>query len=100
VAGRHASTWPAGPGATGPSSPRRVIAPSGSTSPLIAGWANRGSGDGSNIGGRVGFHHKTLASFLEAFANAGLSIRAFREFFVPGRVVLPWDIALAAEKAG
>ena len=63
------------------------------------GWADRGSGDGSKVGGRVGFHHKTLASFLEAFANAGLSIRVFREFFVPGHVALPWDIALVAEKA-
>jgi SAM-dependent methyltransferase len=64
------------------------------------GWANRASGDGSKIGGRVGFHHKTLAGFLGAFADAGLAIRAFREFFVPGHDVLPWDIALAAEKAG
>jgi hypothetical protein len=30
------------------------------------GWASRVSGDGSRIGGRVGFHHKTLASFLQA----------------------------------
>jgi SAM-dependent methyltransferase len=65
-----------------------------------AGWANRGSGDGSMIGGRVGFHHKTLASFLEAFAAAGLSIRAVREFSAGGHVVLPWDIAIAAESNG
>jgi SAM-dependent methyltransferase len=65
-----------------------------------AGWANRGSGDGSMIGARVGFHHKTLAGFLGAFAAARLSIRAVREFSIPGHVVLPWDIAVAAEKSG
>ena len=63
------------------------------------GWANRGSGDGSMIGGRVGFHHKTLAGFLGAFAEARLNIRAVREFHTGGRPVLPWDIAVAAEKA-
>jgi SAM-dependent methyltransferase len=62
------------------------------------GWADRGSGDGSMIGGRVGFHHKSLASFLEAFAKAGLIIRAVREFAKSGRIVLPWDIGVAAEK--
>ncbi len=62
------------------------------------GWANRGSGDGSHIGGRVGFHHKTLASFLEAFATSGLSIRAVREFSKSGHVVLPWNIAVVADK--
>jgi SAM-dependent methyltransferase len=61
------------------------------------GWANRVSGDGSRIGGRVGFHHKTLASFFEAFATAGLHIRAVREFYTDGGVVLPWDIAVVAE---
>jgi ubiquinone/menaquinone biosynthesis C-methylase UbiE len=65
-----------------------------------AGWADRGSGDGSMIGGRVGFHHKTLASFLEAFTAARLSIRAVREFSKAGHVVLPWDIAVVAEKDG
>jgi ubiquinone/menaquinone biosynthesis C-methylase UbiE len=63
-----------------------------------AGWADRGSGDGSMIGGRVGFHHKTLASFLEAFTTAGLIIRAVREFAKPNHVVLPWDIAVVTEK--
>jgi len=62
------------------------------------GWADRGSGDGSMIGGRVGFHHKTLASFLGAFAQAGLSIRAAREFSAGGHAVLPWDIAVVSEK--
>jgi SAM-dependent methyltransferase len=62
-----------------------------------AGWADHGSGDGSMIGGRVGFHHKTLAGFLEAFAAAGLNIRAVREFSAAGHVVLPWDIAVIAE---
>ncbi len=63
------------------------------------GWASRGSGDGSRIGGRVGFHHKTLASFLEAFAQAGLTIRAAREFSA-GHVVLPWNFAVVTEKNG
>jgi SAM-dependent methyltransferase len=62
------------------------------------GWASRGSGDGSVIGGRVGFHHKTLASFLGAFAEARLNIRAVREFHTGCRTVLPWDIAVATEK--
>ena len=62
-------------------------------------WADRGSGDGSKIGGRVGFHHKTLASFLQAFGDAGLVIRTVREFVPPGRI-LPWDLALLAEKPG
>ena len=35
------------------------------------GWASRVSGDGSRIGGRVGFHHKTLAGFLQAFLRRG-----------------------------
>ncbi len=63
-----------------------------------AGWASRGSGDGSKIGGRVGFHHKTLASFLQAFMDAGLTLRAIREFTTSGGVILPWDLALLAEK--
>ena len=62
------------------------------------GWANRGSGDGSIIGARVGFHHKTLASFLDAFASAGLCIRAAREFSIAGHPVLPWDFAVMAER--
>jgi SAM-dependent methyltransferase len=64
------------------------------------GWADRGSGDGSMIGGRVGFHHKTLTSFLQAFATAGLAIRAVREFSVPGHAVLPWNMAFLASKTG
>lgn len=63
-----------------------------------AGWADRGSGDGSHIAGRVGFHHKTLASFLEAFARAGLNIRATREFSTSGHPVLPWNLAVVTEK--
>jgi SAM-dependent methyltransferase len=62
------------------------------------GWASRASGDGSRIGGRVGFHHKTLASFLQAFMDAGLTLRAVREFVVHGGSILPWDLALLAEK--
>jgi ubiquinone/menaquinone biosynthesis C-methylase UbiE len=61
------------------------------------GWASRASGDGSRIGGRVGFHHKTLASFLQAFGDAGLILRSVREFVPPG-AILPWDLALLAEK--
>ena len=61
-------------------------------------WADRGSGDGSKIGGRVGFHHKTLASFLQAFMDAGLTLRAIREFTTSGGVILPWDLGLLAEK--
>jgi SAM-dependent methyltransferase len=64
------------------------------------GWANRGSGDGSMIGARVGFHHKTLASYLDAFAQAGLTIRAVREFYTARHPVLPWDLGLLTEKAG
>jgi SAM-dependent methyltransferase len=61
------------------------------------GWVSRVSGDGSRIGGRVGFHHKTLASFLQAFGDAGLVLRSVREFVPPG-AILPWDLALLAEK--
>ena len=60
------------------------------------GWANRASGDGSGLGGRVGFHHKTLASFLGAIANSGLRIRAVQEF--AGGGVLPRNLGLVAEK--
>jgi SAM-dependent methyltransferase len=63
------------------------------------GWANRVSGDGSRIGGRVGFHHKTLSGFLGAFAEAGLAIRAVRELTVPGHPVLPWEMGILAHKA-
>jgi SAM-dependent methyltransferase len=63
------------------------------------GWASRGSGDGSKIGGRVGFHHKTLASFLPAFLDAGLALRSVREFVAPGGGILPWDLALLTEKS-
>ena len=62
------------------------------------GWASRASGDGSRIGGRVGFHHKTLAGFLQAFGDAGLVLRAVREFVPPG-AILPWDLALLASQA-
>jgi len=62
------------------------------------GWATRASGDGSRIAGRVGFHHKTLAGFLAAFADAGLTIGAVQEFSVPGHPVLPWEIGLLMHK--
>ncbi|HET9970742.1 MAG TPA: class I SAM-dependent methyltransferase [Streptosporangiaceae bacterium] len=70
---------------------------SGTAGSGTGGWADRGSGDGSKIGSRVGFHHKTLASFLQAFGDAGFMIRTVREFVPPGRI-LPWDLALLAEK--
>ena len=62
------------------------------------GWANRASGDGTGLGGRVGFHHKTLASFLGAIVSSGLRIRDVQEFASSG-VVLPRNIGLVAEKA-
>ena len=61
------------------------------------GWASRGSGDGTGLAGRVGFHHKTLASFLGAIVGSGLQIRDVREFASTG-VVLPRNIGLVAEK--
>jgi SAM-dependent methyltransferase len=61
------------------------------------GWANRASGDGTGLGSRVGFHHKTLASFLGAIVSSGLRIRDVREFASSG-VVLPRNIGLVAEK--
>jgi hypothetical protein len=54
-------------------------------------------GGRSKIGRRVGFHHKTLASFLQAFGDAGLVLRSVREFVPPG-AILPWDLAVPAEK--
>jgi len=71
----------------------------GTTGSGTGGWTARGSGDGSKIGGRVGFHHKTLASFLAAFGDAGLILRSVREFVPAGRI-LPWDLALLAVKPG
>ena len=61
------------------------------------GWSGRASGDGSRIGGRVGFHHKTLAGFLQAFGDAGFILRSVREFVPPG-AILPWNLALLASK--
>ncbi len=72
------------------------VSPPLSTGDPVA-WAGRGSGDGSRIGGRVGFHHKTLSSFLAAFGDAGFVLRAVREFVPPG-AILSWDLALLAEK--
>ena len=40
----------------------------------------------------------TLASFLQAFGDAGLALRSVREFVAPGGGILPWDLALLAEK--
>jgi hypothetical protein len=41
---------------------------------------------------------KTLASFLQAFGDAGLALRFVREFVAPGGGILPWDLALLTEK--
>jgi ubiquinone/menaquinone biosynthesis C-methylase UbiE len=61
------------------------------------GWASRASGDGSGIGPRVGFHHKTLASFMNAIADSGLHVRTVQEFS-SGGIVLPRNIGIIAEK--
>jgi hypothetical protein len=71
----------------------------GTAGAATGGWASRGSGDGSKIGGRVGFHHKTLTGFLQAFLDAGLTLRSVREFVPPG-AILPWDLALLTVKPG
>jgi SAM-dependent methyltransferase len=63
------------------------------------GWADRASGDGSGVGGRVGFHHKTLAGFLGAITEAGLNIRELHEI-TGGGVVLPRNLAVVAVKPG
>jgi len=62
------------------------------------GWAYRASGDGSGVGGRVGFHHKTLVGLLGAIADAGLNLREVREIR-GGGVVLPRNLAVVAVKA-
>jgi SAM-dependent methyltransferase len=63
-----------------------------------AQWANRGSGDGTGLWGRVGGHHKTLEGILGAIAGSGLNIRVVREFFSGWPVLLPWNLGLVAEK--
>ncbi len=63
------------------------------------GWADHGSGDGSGLGGRVGFHHKTLAGFFAAITDAGLNLREVREI-CGGGVVLPRNVAVVAIKSG
>jgi SAM-dependent methyltransferase len=63
------------------------------------GWADHGSGDGTGVGSRVGFHHKTLAGFLGSFTEAGLNIREVREIS-GGGVVVPRNLALVAVKPG
>jgi hypothetical protein len=64
-----------------------------------ASRADHGSGDGSGVGARVGFHHKTLAAFLGAFPDADLNIREAREV-CGGGVVLPRNLAVVAMKTG
>lgn len=61
------------------------------------GWSNRGSGDGSGPASRVGFHHKTLGSFVGAIAGAGLIIGELEELS-GGGTVLPRNIGIVAEK--
>lgn len=62
------------------------------------GWSVRGSGDGTHVAGRVGFHHKTLESLLGAFTGAGLCLRAVREL-AGGGLVLPRHLGLVAQRA-
>jgi SAM-dependent methyltransferase len=62
------------------------------------GWSNRASGDGTGPAGRVGFHHKSLASLVGAFTSAGLVIRVLEELS-GGGTVLPRNIGLVADKA-
>jgi SAM-dependent methyltransferase len=61
------------------------------------GWTRRGSGDGTGVWSRVGGHHKTLASFLNAITGTGLLIHAVREFS-GGGVVLPRNLGVVAQK--
>ena len=78
----------------------RLLAEFAATAPdarvLTAGCLQVG-GDGTGVGGRVGFHHKTLAGFFGAIAGSGLHIRDVREFASTG-IVLPRNIGLVAEK--
>ena len=62
------------------------------------GW-RRGSGDGTGTWARVGGHHKTLGTFLEAFTKAPLIVRAVHELSGSG-VVLPRNLAVIGEKNG
>lgn len=62
-----------------------------------SGWATRGSGSGDGLWSRVGGHHKTMAAFIGAFAQAPLNIRTIREFS-DGGVILPRNIGIVAEK--
>jgi hypothetical protein len=73
----------------------------GSTSGRAAwrsAWTWPAGRGGSGLGGRVGFHHKTLGSFLGAITGAGLNLRAVQEL-AGGGVVLLRNLAVAAEKA-
>jgi ubiquinone/menaquinone biosynthesis C-methylase UbiE len=62
-----------------------------------SGWAHRGSGGGVGLWKRVGGHHKTLATFLHAFIDAGLHLERFIEL-PGGGTVLPRNLAVAAAK--
>ena len=64
-----------------------------------SGWARRGSGDGTGTWAGVGGHHKTLGTFLQAFAKAPLIVRAVHELS-GGGVVLPRNLAVIAENNG
>ncbi len=61
------------------------------------GWARRGSGSGEGLWSRVGGHHKTMAEFIGAFAQAPFNIRSIREFSGGGSV-LPRNLGIVAEK--
>ncbi len=62
-----------------------------------SGWATRGSGGRQGLWSRVGGHHKTLAEFIGAFAEAPLTIHSMREFS-GGGTVLPRNLGVLAEK--
>jgi hypothetical protein len=61
------------------------------------GWSLVGSGGGMGLWSRVGGHHKTLASFIGAFAEAPLNVGTVREF-PGGGTVLPRNVGVIAEK--
>lgn len=59
-------------------------------------WANRGSGGGTGLWSRVGGHHKTLDTFLNAFTTT-FTVRSVTELWASG-VVVPRNIGVVAEK--
>lgn len=63
----------------------------------VSGWNRVGSGGGVGLWSRVGGHHKTLASFLKAFLDAGLLLDSIDEL-QGGGLVLPRNIAVVGAK--